>query len=52
MMLSDNFADSNLANRRLQFMWQVGLNDVFDGMSTAEEVGVLFALMHCKFEGV
>lgn len=52
MMLSDSFADSNLASRRLQFMWQVGLNDVFDGMYTADQVGALFALMHCKCEGV
>jgi hypothetical protein len=37
-LVVDDPADVNITSRRLEYIWQVGRKDMFEGMSRADEV--------------
>lgn len=42
-LMRDNPADVNITNSRLEYIWQSGRFDLFDGMSLANEVSACWA---------
>jgi hypothetical protein len=39
LLLADDAADINITNPRLEYIWQFGRHDLFDGMLLADKVG-------------
>lgn len=40
-LIRDNPSDVNITNSRLEYIWQIGRFDLFDGMSLANQVRLL-----------
>ena len=38
-LINDDPADVNVSNTRLEFIWEIGRADLFNGMNKADEVG-------------
>lgn len=40
LLLADNYSDIGISSPRLEYLWQIGRNDLIDGMTQADMVSI------------